>query len=237
MSTEDLRYEYKGKYITIQTETTQNPIQLMGQEAGECWQANTNDADKNYKRGLECVKSGHGRVLEFPQIYILVEGYSARFVREYYVHLGGAPTRLQASTRYIDYTKDGFSYVIPPSIEKDKEARLQYISAMLNINRQIRSLIDVYKVPKEDAAMLLPLGMTSTFVCRTNARNIIDMSRQRCCMRAYHEYRDFMEHLKLALSEYSQEWKELLEAQYGAKCEFLRYCPESNGCGRYPHLF
>ena len=193
MSTEDLRYEYKGKYITIQTETTQNPIQLMGQEAGECWQANTNDADKNYKRGLECVKSGHGRVLEFPQIYILVEGYSARFVREYYVHLGGAPTRLQASTRYIDYTKDGFSYVIPPSIEKDKEARLQYISAMLNINRQIRSLIDVYKVPKEDAAMLLPLGMTSTFVCRTNARNIIDMSRQRCCMRAYHEYRDFMD--------------------------------------------
>ena len=228
-------YEKDKRIITIEEETSHNPIQLMGKFAGECWQANTEDSDKNYKRGLDCIKSGHGRVLEFPQIYLKVEGYSARFVREYYVHVGGAPTRLQASTRYIDYTKSGFDFVIPPAIEKDQEARLRYLQAMHHINEEIRQLIDIYEIHKEDAAMLLPLGMTSTFVVRTNARNLIDMSRQRCCNRAYHEYRLFMQHLKEALSAYDEEWKELLDLQFGAKCDFLGYCPEAKGCGKYPH--
>ncbi len=40
----------------------------------------------------------------------MLEGYSARVIRKWYTHIGGQPTRLQASTRYIDY-EHGFSYV------------------------------------------------------------------------------------------------------------------------------
>lgn len=52
---------------------------------------------------------------------MILDGYSARVIREWYTHIGGSPTRLQASTRYIDY-EHGFDYVVPPSIEKDEAA-------------------------------------------------------------------------------------------------------------------
>lgn len=220
--------------IYIQEETTKNPISLCGLESGICYGSDTSNEEKNYKRGLDCIKSGHGRVLEYPQIFLVLDGYSARTFRQLYCHIGGAPTRLQGSTRYIDYTKNGFSYIIPPSIEKDQEARLEYIQEMLAINKRIRVLIDTYNIPQEDAALLLPLGMESKVVFRTNARHLIDMSRQRTCTRAYWEFRQLMQEIKQELSNYSPEWKELLDMQFGAKCEYLGYCPESKGCGRYP---
>ena len=37
----------------------------MGQRAGCCWNANISDDEKNYKRGLDCIKSGH-KILYFP---------------------------------------------------------------------------------------------------------------------------------------------------------------------------
>ena len=38
--------------ITILPETTKNPISLIGQRAGVCWNADTSDSAKNYKRGI-----------------------------------------------------------------------------------------------------------------------------------------------------------------------------------------
>ena len=123
-----------GKII-IQEMTTKVPIQLMGMEAGVCWGGDTSDANKNYKRGLSCINSGHGRVLEYPQVYMIIDGYSAKVIREFYTHIGGSPTRLQASTRYIDYTGNkNFEYVLPPKIAANEEAKKIYIEVMKNIN-------------------------------------------------------------------------------------------------------
>ena len=47
-----------GKVI-IQKETTQNPLQVMGKMAGICWNAPTDDEDKNIKRALDCIETGH----------------------------------------------------------------------------------------------------------------------------------------------------------------------------------
>lgn len=104
--------------VTILQETTKNPITLMGERAGICWGADISDAEKNYKRGLNCIQSGHGRVEEFVNLEMILDGYSARVIREWYTHIGGAPTRLQASTRYIDYSRKGFGYIIPKSIKE-----------------------------------------------------------------------------------------------------------------------
>ena len=109
-----------GKII-IQEMTIKNPISLIGKEAGVCYRADTENDVKNFKRGLDCLKSNHGRTLEFPDIYIICEGYSARVMREWYTHIGGSPTRLQASTRYINY-EQGFDYVTPPKIKNDSIA-------------------------------------------------------------------------------------------------------------------
>ena len=68
--------------VTIQNLTPLHPIELIGMEAGVCWGGNTTDPIKNYNRGLDCLNSGHMRTAEYPQIYMVLEGYSARVIRE-----------------------------------------------------------------------------------------------------------------------------------------------------------
>ena len=111
--------------ITILPESTKHPITLMGMRAGTCWNANITDNEKNYKRGLDCIKSGHGRVMEFVNVEMIIDGYSARTIREWYTHVIGA-TKLQASTRYINY--ENFDYVTPASIQNNEYAYAQYKS-------------------------------------------------------------------------------------------------------------
>lgn len=218
--------------ITIQAETTIDPISLIGREAGVCWGADITNAEKNYKRGMDCLVSGHGRTWEYPQVYVVLDGYSARVIRELYTHIGGAPTRLQASTRYIDYQK-GFGYVVPPAIAKDAQASEIYADAMHGIKVAMQKL-EALNIPREDCAMLLPLGMESKVVLRTNLRNLIDMAHQRLCTRAYWEYRRLMQDLMQALSAYSDEWKYLVDTYFVAKCEVTGFCTEKKSCGRKP---
>lgn len=217
--------------ITVQDFTTKNPIQMIGLEAGVCWGADTTNTEKNYKRGLDCLKANHGRTLEFPQVYVTIDGYSARVIRELYCHIAGMPSRLQSSTRYIDY-KD-FDYVIPPSIRNNSAALQIYMNRMKDIANGLIEL-ETLGIPKEDIANLLPLGMETKIVLRTNARNLIDMSHQRMCSRAYHEYRELFNNLGKALSDYSDEWKFIVDNYFMPKCELYGYCTENKSCGRKP---
>lgn len=216
--------------ITILPETTKDPISLMGRRAGVCWGADTSDTDKNYKRGLDCIQSNHGRVMEYVNIEAVIDGYSARVIREWYTSLGGAPTRLQASTRYIDYSN--FDYIIPKSI-KTQEQSATYC-AIMNEIRDSSQQLEKLGVPREDIGLILPLGMTTKIVDKRNIRNVMDMSRQRMCTRAYWEYRELFDDYLNELANYSEEWATIIPMIMMPKCEMLGYCPEKYGCGKYP---
>lgn len=220
--------------VIIQKDTTLNPISLIGQEAGICWGADVSDAEKNYKRGLNCIKSNHGRTMEFPDVYMVLDGYSARVIREFYTHIGGAPTRLQASTRYIDY-EHSFDSICPSSIKNNRnnEAWGAYINALKTIKNSLQTL-DACGIPREDSAMLLPLGMATKVVVKINARTLTDMSRQRMCTRAYWEYRELFKDIYNALCEYSEEWKIFVTENFMAKCDACGYCVEAKCCGKKP---
>lgn len=214
--------------ITILPETTIDPISLMGRRAGICWGADITDSEKNYKRGLDCIKSNHGRVFEFVNIEAIIEGYSARVIREWYTHIGGSPTRLQSSTRYVNY--DNFEYIIPKSVQTE-EQKTWYNNAIDTISQTLQNL-EESGVKREDAAMLLPLGMTTKIVDKRNVRNVISMAEQRMCSRAYWEYRElFNEYIK-QLKLYSEEWATLIPMVIKPKCDVLGYCPEKYSCGR-----
>ena len=218
--------------VIIQQETTKDPISLIGRQAGVCWGGDTTDPAKNYKRGLDCFQSEHGRTFEFPDVYMILDGYSARVIREWYTHIGGGPTRLQASTRYINYQK-GFTFVTPPSIAQNAQAKSTYEKAMADILTGLQKLEEV-GIPREDSALLLPLGMTTRIVCKHNLRNLIDMSHQRLCTRAYHEYRSLFRDVKNALAAYSEEWATVTEKYFVPKCELTGFCRENKSCGRMP---
>lgn len=221
-----------GKIIIL-PETTRKPITLIGSRAGVCWGADISDDDKNYKRGLDCIKSNHGRALEYVNVELIIDGYSARVIREWYTHIGGAPTRLQASTRYINY--ENFDYIIPYKIKNINEAKEIYDNTMKVISESCRKLEEL-GVSREDSALLLPLGMSTRIVDKRNLRNFIDMSRQRMCSRAYWEYRELFDDILNALSNYSEEWAQIINAEMKPKCEYLGYCPEVKSCGKYNNL-
>ena len=81
---------------------------------------------------------------------------------------------------------------------------------------------------------MLPLGMTTRIVDKRNVRNVMDMSRQRLCSRAYWEYRELMKNYLDELSKYSEEWATLIPMIMMPKCDMLGYCPETYSCGRKP---
>ena len=218
--------------VIIQNFTTKNPITMIGMEAGVCWGADISDAKKNYKRGIDCLESEHGRTFEFPDVYMILDEYSARVIREWYTHIGGSPTRLQASTRYIDYLS-GFKYVTPAKIQNNAKALQIYTKIMADIAQAGKELEEL-DIPREDSALVLPLGMTTRIVCKHNARNLMDMSHQRMCSRAYHEYRRLFSNLCDALRTYSEEWAYLVDHYFMPKCKHIGSCREKKSCGMMP---
>lgn len=212
--------------VIIHEETTKKPITMIGNFAGICWHGKSTP-EANFNRGLDCLKSQHGRTFEFPDIYMELDENSARVIREWYTHIGGSPTRLQESTRYVNM-KD-FRFYTPDSVKQSKEARRVYSHIMNKINTAYTQL-ERLGIPKEDCAYVLPLAYETNIVVKHNLRNLIDMSHQRLCKRALKEYRDLFQEIMKQLSEYSDEWRYVIENYFVPKCKYLGYCPEKNSC-------
>lgn len=217
--------------VLVRDYTTKTPLQMIGESAGFCWGSDISDANKNMKRAIECIASGHGRTMEFPDIHLILDGYSARVIREFYTHIGCLPTRLQSSTRYVD--AKSFKYVTPPSVFKNEKAKQVYDETMEHI-REGYAKLEELGIKREDAAMVLPLGMETVIVDKRNFRNLVDMAKNRMCTRAYWEYRQLMNDICEALSSYSGEWNTLIKLCMKPKCDVLGYCTESKSCGRKP---
>ena len=217
--------------VLVRDYTTKTPLQMIGESAGFCWGSDISDANKNMKRAIDCIASGHGRTMEFPDIHLILDGYSARVIREFYTHIGCLPTRLQSSTRYVD--AKSFKYVTPPSVFKNEKAKQVYDETMEHI-REGYAKLEELGIKREDAAMVLPLGMETVIVDKRNFRNLVDMAKNRMCTRAYWEYRELMNDICEALSSYSGEWNTLIKLCMKPKCDVSGYCTESKSCGRKP---
>lgn len=198
---------------------TNNPIQFLGSVAGVCYNSK-DEPEANYKRGLKCIKDNHGRIMEYADVTLVLDGYSARVMRELYTHIIGT-SRVQASTRYITY--DNFNYYTPELLEGNDT----YHNAMSAMMDAYQSLVDS-GVPKEHAANLLPLGMTSKVVLKINYRALLHMAEVRMCERAYVEFRNLMDDLIAAISLIDDEWKELMSYML-PKCKI---CTERANCPR-----
>lgn len=210
-------------------EWDKTPIQYMGQCVGNCYGSDTSDYKKNYKRGKDCIESGHGRALEYPSVTLEIDGYSIRVVRELMRHVIGT-TYTQESTRYVNMRERG--YVTPPAIEHHEEASVLY-------KNLIDKIFDIYDelircgINKEDAAMLLPLSMKTKIVMKINARALLHMAEVRMCSRAYWEFRQLMNDIKETISQLDSEWHEIADLML-PKCEVVGYCTEKFSCGRKP---
>lgn len=203
--------------------TPRDPLNIIGYCAGVCRNSETNLSDKNITRAKNCIKSGHGRVLEYPDIYFVMYDVSARMARQFYTHTIGI-TKLQESTRYVKGAS-GFQYPSNLKPEQEELLKSKYDTIMDMYNDLIEQGVSI-----EDAANVLPLGMHTTVMVKMNLRALVHMAHERLCTHALKEFREVMNQIKEALSEWSDEWKWICDNMLVPKCVALGKCPELNSC-------
>ncbi len=111
------------------------------------------------------IKTGHTSVLEHAVATFRVEGGSRAFTHQLVRHRIASFT--QQSQRYVE--ESGFSYVIPPSIEKKDEARRIFLDLIEHSKEAYKKLLDL-GVKKEDARFVLPNAVCSEIVITANFR-------------------------------------------------------------------
>ena len=55
--------------ITILPQTDKEPLNTIGYCAGVCWNSPVEDKEQNIKRAKSCIKSGHTRTAEYPDVF------------------------------------------------------------------------------------------------------------------------------------------------------------------------
>lgn len=201
---------------------TQNPLTKIGEYASVCYNTKLKDDEHAMRIAKHCLNGGHGRNMEFARVTLKIT-CSARCAREIYTSIGGSPTRIQESTRYITY--DEFDYFTPKF--KDDTIEEKYHDLMECIK-------DFYKLMKDNdiendvTGYVLPLCMETTFIWSGNIRTLMLMFENRLCLRALKEYRELMIELKRKLAKLDSEWQWIADNFFLSKCIKLGYCPENN---------
>jgi len=208
---------------------TRKPLELIGECASSCW-----GSKPSARIAKHCYEANHLRTFEYADLTIELDGYSARVIREFYTHVIGT-TRLQASTRYINYEK--FDYYTPPSIDNCDKAREVYATYMAKVSAVYAELLAL-GIPKEDIANILPLGHGTKVVIKINARALFHLAELRLCTRALPEFRDLVIDIKKALTELGntedgQGW-EYISSNMVIKCIKNGFCDEAESCGIRP---
>lgn len=207
---------------------TKNPLSEIGRDSGICY--NTNNEKVFEKIARQCLSENHGRTQEFVGIKFEFTEFSAKVIREIFRHKH--MSELQASTRYIDYTKH-FEYITPPAINT-KESQDVWHETMDTIHKSMRTLKSL-GVPTEDFSNLLPLAYKTKGVIKIELRSLIHMFGVRSCTCAYHEARKFMHEIKQAIKELNDsQWDYIADNYLVPKCDILLYCEEEKRCcGRH----
>ncbi len=201
---------------------TEEPLSFMGKVASICWHSKPSE-----QIGIDCMKSNHGRVMEYADVVLSISGYSDRMIRELYTQIIGV-SRLQSSTRYISYKN--MEFYTPATIGLDKKALEAYERCMDEIKDTYGELLS-YGIPKEDIANILPLGMKSEVVLKINLRAIMHLFELRTCARVLCEFRNFMDELDTILYNLDDEWEFIMENFMYTKCIKQGFCNEKKGCG------
>lgn len=205
---------------------TTDPVHSIESAASNCY-----DSKITGGRIMDsCYKSGHMSVLEFAQFQFKISGISRACSHQLVRHRTGKFA--QRSQRYVD--EDGFSCVMPPSIDHNQEASTVFSYMMSTINNAYLNLKRI-GIPAEDARYVLPNACETTIEISFDLRNLIHFCNERLCSRAQWEIRAVAKEMARLVSEVEPKFAKYLVP----KCEIhtdYPYCTETHSCGRHPKL-
>lgn len=140
------------------------------------------------------------------------------------------------SFRYVD--KNEFTYVIPKNIQKFDDVKQLYEDTMKIIDdrrKQMRNMLTERGIdPKkavEDANFVLPRATNLILTIGFTPEALIQFMFKRLCSRAQDEIKAVAVEMKRQVAGINPKFAEELVPH----CQYLLWCPEEHGCGRYPN--
>ncbi len=180
------------------------------------------------------VSSGHESPLEHVKFTFAVQGVSRALTHQLVRHRVASYS--QQSQRYVKEKQ--FDYIIPPSFERNSEAKKEFEKIMQEIQVGYDKMLGYLsqagitgEAANQDARFVLPQAAETKIVITMNCRELMHFFKHRCCARAQWEIRQ----LSMKMLDICKEKLPSVFMGAGAKCETLGYCPETEkfSCGRY----
>lgn len=219
-------------------DVSQHPLETLDEFASASYNTDVSKFKKVGKLLDVCTASGHTSVQESIWFVFHIEDVSRSLLAQFTRHrMAGYCVQSQ---RYVDQSK--FQYITPKTISDNPEANHLYALHMANTREEYKTLVNDYRVPKEDARYLLPEATTTCINYSVDLRSLIEASHQRLCNRAQWEIRELFNSFKkiIYMTVDIPRYGEARISKYLVpKCETNLDCPfctEHNSCGKHPKL-
>jgi thymidylate synthase (FAD) len=173
------------------------------------------------------INMGHESPFEHVTFTFGIEGVSRNLTHQLVRHRIASYS--QKSQRYV--SENNFSYIIPPSIAKNKDAFNLYQQKMKELQGTYDELAKI--VPKEDARYILPGACETKIIATFNARSLFNFFAHRCCRRAQWEIRSLANEMLSLVKDVAP----VLFSKAGPTCVTEGVCYEGEmSCGRVKHV-
>ena len=170
------------------------------------------------------VSMGHFSPVEHVTFTFGIEGISRALSHQLVRHRIASYS--QQSQRYVDGGK--FSYIMPPSIENNPEAKELFLEQMEKDYECYEKLTKL-GIPKEDARFVLPNACDTKVIATMNVRSLYNFFQHRCCNRAQWEIRA----LAWEMLRQCKSIAPILFENAGPDCLTTGKCNEGNmSCGK-----
>lgn len=205
---------------------TPEPIKILFLAAKTCYSSdfpdyNELDKPKMERLILNVYERGHESIFEHISFTFAVQNVSRVLTHQLVRHRIASYS--QQSQRYVQMKED---FVIPPTIEKNEDAKKIFIKEINSIWETYEKIIKL-GVDKEDARFILPNATTSNIVFTMNLRELIHTSGLRLCFRSQWEIKMLFTYVKKEIKKISPFLADFLKP----RCIKLGFCPEKESCG------
>ena len=222
--------EHPIKVTILNPEEVKDIYRAWGEFTAVCYDSH-NDPEKTAKF---CMQNGHYSGSRWKYIAFKIE-HCPRFVVDQLVRHEQGVVKNVRSFRRVD--EEQFSYAIPEAIRDENELMADYWQHMREAARlyeRIRTYAYSHTKSRnkaiEQARYILPMATETTVSIAFDIEGLIHFCNLRLCRMTEDKHREVAKAIRDAVLELLPELKDKLVPQ----CEYLLWCPESQGCGRFP---
>jgi len=173
----------------------------------------------------QLLSAGHVSPFEHASFTFYIDGISRVTSHQLVRHRLASYT--QQSQSYVFHK--GLEYVVPPSINQKPEWKRKFDQFMSQSHDTYKQMV-ADGISVEDARYLLPNAITTRLVMTMNARELMQSSALRLCLKAQWEIVELFQNIKEEVKKVSP----FLGSQFRPKCYDLTYCNEKESCGLFP---